>query len=236
MNSDGFMPHGYCFMWRPSVLWLHVCSDAAIALAYYCLPFVIFYFIRKRQDLPFQAVFSLFAAFILLCGTTHLLSIWVLWHPDYYIEGVVKAMTAVVSLVTLVTTLFYVPRALGVPGPFQLAEANVRLKALYERSEERGRVMLSAVVDHLADGVITLDESGTIKSFNAACARLFGYEPPEVMGRNFALLLPTPYWSEHEGYIDIDPVTGGARVLAEAAREARAPRRAPPIPKYSPRR
>jgi PAS domain S-box-containing protein len=134
-------------------------------------------------------------------------------------------MTAVVSLVTLVTTLFYVPRALGVPGPFQLAEANVRLKALYERSEERGRVMLSAVVDHLADGVITLDESGTIKSFNAACARLFGYEPPEVMGRNFALLLPTPYWSEHEGYIDIDPVTGGARVLAEAAREARAQRK-----------
>jgi PAS domain S-box-containing protein len=219
------MPHGYCFMWRPSVLWLHVCSDAAIAFAYYCLPFVIFYFIRKRNDLPFQAVFILFAAFILLCGTTHLLSIWVLWHPDYYIEGAVKAMTAVVSLVTLVTTLVYVPRALGVPGPFQLAEANLQLKALYERSEERGRVMLSAVVDHLGDGVITIDEAGAIESFNTACAGLFGYGPSEVIGKNFALLLPALHLSEHQDYIDIDPETGNARVLVPAVCEARALRK-----------
>jgi CheY-like chemotaxis protein len=99
MNDYGFMPHGFCYEWRPDVLWLHIVSDGAIALAYFGISFLLFYFVRKRQELPFQLVFILFSAFIILCGTTHLFSIWVLWHPNYYIEGYDKALTAVVSVV-----------------------------------------------------------------------------------------------------------------------------------------
>jgi len=74
-NSDDFMPHGHCFLWQSDILWLHILSDAGIVFAYYALPIVLFYFIRHRKDLPFKNVFWLFGAFILLCGTTHLLSI-----------------------------------------------------------------------------------------------------------------------------------------------------------------
>ena len=85
--STGFLPHGHCFMWRPSLLWLHGLSDALIALAYYAIPLEILYFVRRRRDLPFSLIFFLFGAFILACGTTHLLEVWTLWHADYWLSG-----------------------------------------------------------------------------------------------------------------------------------------------------
>jgi signal transduction histidine kinase len=138
LNPYGFMPHGFCYEWRPGVLWLHIVSDLSIALAYFGISFVLFYFVHKRRGLPFQLLFWLFSAFITLCGTTHLLSIWVLWHANYYVEGAVKALTAVVSLVTLGTLTFVLPRALSAAQSMQalietsgkeLADANAALRA-----------------------------------------------------------------------------------------------------------
>jgi signal transduction histidine kinase len=138
MNSYGFMPHGFCFEWRPDVLWLHVISDLSIGAAYFGISFVLYYLVRKRRALPFQLLFTLFSAFIILCGTTHLFAVWVLWHPDYYLEGAVKAATAVVSVVTLVTLIFVLPRALETTLSLEtllaarakeLADANAELRA-----------------------------------------------------------------------------------------------------------
>jgi signal transduction histidine kinase/CheY-like chemotaxis protein len=138
MNPYGFMPHGFCFEWRPGVLWLHVISDFSIAIAYFGISLLLFYFVRQRRELPFQLLFILFSAFITLCGTTHLLSIWVLWHPDYYVEGAVKAVTAVVSLITLITLMFVLPRALKTALSLEtllaargkeLADTNAELRA-----------------------------------------------------------------------------------------------------------
>lgn len=112
MNAYGFMPHGFCFEWRPGVLWLHILSDLGIAVAYYAIGMLLFWFTRKRRDLPFRLLFWLFASFIVLCGTTHLFSIWVLWHPDYYAEGTLKALTALVSIATLITLCFVLPKVL----------------------------------------------------------------------------------------------------------------------------
>ena len=56
-SADGFMPHGHCYLWRPGVLWLHILSDAFIALAYFSIPFTLVYFVRKRKDLEFDWMF-----------------------------------------------------------------------------------------------------------------------------------------------------------------------------------
>ena len=127
-DSEYFMPHGHCFLWQPGILWLHILSDSAIVFSYYTIPLALAYFVWKRKDLPFGVVFWLFAAFILLCGTTHLLSIWVLWHPDYAAEGIVKAATGLVSLATLAVTVKLLPKALLVPSPAQLATLNSELR------------------------------------------------------------------------------------------------------------
>lgn len=80
LSSAGFAPHGHCYLWQPEILWLHVGSDGLIALAYYSIPIALFYFVRKRRDLAYRPMFIMFAAFILLCGTTHAFEIWTVWH------------------------------------------------------------------------------------------------------------------------------------------------------------
>lgn len=54
VTTGGFIPHGHCYLWKPGLVWLHVVSDSLIALAYYSIPFLLVYFVRKRQDLPFN--------------------------------------------------------------------------------------------------------------------------------------------------------------------------------------
>src|ERR1044071_769602 len=107
-----FMPHGHCYFWRPDILWTHVISDGLIALAYFSIPVTLIYFVRRRRDLPFPWILLLFAAFILLCGTTHILGIITVWKPIYALDGATKVVTACVSVVTAIALVPLVPMAL----------------------------------------------------------------------------------------------------------------------------
>ena len=112
-SSDGFMPRGHCYLWQPGVIWLHVTSDAIIALAYTTIPFTLLYFVRRRRGLLFHWIFLCFGVFIVACGATHYLEILTLWAPWYWLYGGVKAITAVASLFTAVLLVRLVPRALA---------------------------------------------------------------------------------------------------------------------------
>ncbi|WP_445636311.1 histidine kinase [Nostoc sp. DSM 114161] len=136
-NSDGFIPHGHCYLWKTGLVWLHIIADGIIALAYYSIPFLLIYFISKRQDVPFNGVFVLFGAFITACGTGHLMDIWTLWHPDYWISGCLKALTAIISIYTAFALIFLMPQALTLPSPAQLEAIN---RALSTEIVERKRI------------------------------------------------------------------------------------------------
>ena len=124
---DPFMPHGMCFQWDPAVLWLNVLSDALIAAAYYAIPVLLFYFVRRRRDLPFHVIFVAFGAFILACGTTHLLGAVTVWHPVYRLDGVVKAVTALASISTVLILIPLMPALISLPSPTQLKRINTTL-------------------------------------------------------------------------------------------------------------
>jgi PAS domain S-box-containing protein len=128
-STGPFIPHGHCYLWKPGLVWLHLASDALIALAYYSIPMTLFYFVRKRQDLPYDWMFMLFAAFIVACGTTHLMGIWTLWHPTYWVSGGIKAITAGVSVFTAIQLVPLVPQALALKSPAQLEKVNQALQA-----------------------------------------------------------------------------------------------------------
>jgi len=133
--SSDFMGHGYCYLWKPEIVWLHAISDSTIMLSYYLIPLALVYFVRKRRDLPFHWMFLMFGIFIFGCGTTHLMEVWTLWHGTYRLAGVIKAVTAVSSVATAALFVHLVPEAVALPSPAQLRAANQDLeREIKERS------------------------------------------------------------------------------------------------------
>ena len=129
LSSQGFEPHGHCYLWLPEIVWLHVISDVFIALAYYSIPIALIYLIHKRRDLTYGWMVAMFGAFILLCGTTHVMNLWTVWHGTYRLEGLVKLLTAAVSITTAVALWPLIPTLIALPSPAQLERANRELQA-----------------------------------------------------------------------------------------------------------
>ena len=121
-STDGFMQHGMCYEWNPSVIWLNVLSDGFIALAYYSIPITLIYFVRKRKDLAFDWIFVCFAIFIVACGTTHLMEILNIWVPMYWLSGLIKAITALTSIVTAILLVRLVPPSHRTSQPVSIAK------------------------------------------------------------------------------------------------------------------
>ena len=136
LSSDGFIPHGHCYLWKPALVWLHIVSNGVIALAYFSIPVLLVYFVSKRKDVPFNWVFLLFGAFIIACGSGHLMDIWTLWHPNYWLAGSLKAITAVISLYTALELIPLLPKLLALPSPAQLEAANCELEQTLTKLRE----------------------------------------------------------------------------------------------------
>jgi signal transduction histidine kinase len=121
LSSDKFMPHGHCYLWQPGTLWLNVGSDALIAASYFAIPIAIYSFTsRRRSAFRFAWMPMMFGAFILLCGGTHIMEIWTVWHPIYRAAGGLKLLTGLASFATLMTLIWIMPRALLLKTPGQL--------------------------------------------------------------------------------------------------------------------
>jgi len=123
-STDGFMPHGMCYLWRPAILAVHVGADFLIALAYFTIPFILVYFVRKRAEFHFTWIFISFAIFIIACGVSHVMEIWTIWFPMYWLSGGIKIVTALASVMTAVLLVKLVPAALRFPTPSTLQAAN----------------------------------------------------------------------------------------------------------------
>ncbi|GAA0266088.1 Adaptive-response sensory-kinase SasA [Methylorubrum aminovorans] len=126
---ENLSPHGICLLWRPELIWTHVVSDSLIAFAYFSIPVGLAYFVSHRRDVVFGWIFWSFAVFITACGATHLMAIWTLWVPDYGLEAAVKLLTGMASIGTAVALWVLMPKALTLPSPTQLRQANEALEA-----------------------------------------------------------------------------------------------------------
>jgi len=188
-----FIPHGHCYLWQPGLVWLHIVSDALIALAYYSIPITLVFFTRKRQDLPFNWVFLLFGTFIIACGTTHLMEIWTLWHPNYWLSGLLKAITALASVYTAWALVSLLPQALALPS---LAIARERLESeIVERQqavEQLGQSLkelshIKFALDESAIVVMT-DEQGKIRYVNDKFCEISKYSQAELLNQDHSIV------------------------------------------------
>ena len=133
------------------------------------------------------------ATFILACGTTHLMEIWNVWHGSYLLAGVLKGITALVSVITAAMLIPLVPKVISVPGRMHLQEVNRKLaEEVAERKwAEEVRGHLSAVVESSDDAIISMTLEGTITSWNRGAEKVFGYSSAEALGKSMRMLLPT---------------------------------------------
>jgi PAS domain S-box-containing protein len=157
------------------LIWAYAVSDTGIALAYFTIPLALAILAQRRRDLVFRPIFRLFAAIILLCGTTHLVDVLTLWVPAYGVQALVKTATAIVSIVTAIALWQLLPQALALPSSVQLQAANIAL----QESEARHRASFeqSPVPMHMFDG------NGIITGISKSWLSLLGYHREEVVGR-----------------------------------------------------
>ncbi|ERT06180.1 sensory box protein [Lyngbya aestuarii BL J] len=185
--SNLYIPHGHCYLWQPSLVSLHLISDALISLSYYFIPIALLRLLNQRQDTPFRVVWFLFAAFIITCGTTHFLGIITLWYPIYWISGLTKALTAVVSMITAFQLISIIPQALALPNPTQLQQLN---QELAEKTQ-----FLQSIYEGVEQAIFVLDvvENGIFRyvSYNPAAERFSGFSSSEIKGKTADEFMPT---------------------------------------------
>ncbi|MCC5629299.1 sensor histidine kinase [Nostoc sphaeroides] len=185
-STSQFIPHGHCYLWKPGLVWLHLVSDVLTGLAYYSIPVMLVYFVRKRRDMPFGWIFLMFGTFIIACGTTHLMDVWTLWHPTYWLSGLLKAITAFVSVLTAIQLVPLIPQALALPSHAQLEAANsqlakeiaerIRTEKVLRESEQRWQLALRGNNDGIWDWNVKTNEM----FFSVRWNQMLGYEDEEI--------------------------------------------------------
>ncbi|HTB88591.1 MAG TPA: ATP-binding protein [Steroidobacteraceae bacterium] len=171
-STDGFMPHGMCYLWQPGVLTLHVISDALISLAYFSISCTLLYFVHRRIDLKHKWIFMCFAIFIVACGFTHAMEILTIWHPAYWLSGGIKLITAFASLSTAILLINYFPSALRLPAPSAMHRI-VQLETLNRSlAEDSARTAIAA--DAAGLGFWTFDVATKALHWDESMYRLYG--------------------------------------------------------------
>jgi len=147
------MPHGYCFLWNTSLLWLFVISNLVTALSYFSIPIALGFFAYKRADINFKWMLLLFSIFIFACGITHVLSVVTIWIPVYGLTGIADAFTAIVSVITAILLWPLIPKTLRIPSPSSLLLANKKLadEILYHKETKAQLSQLNTELDRLVE-------------------------------------------------------------------------------------
>ena len=183
-DSSGFMARRICGKWSTELIAIHNISDALIWLSYIAIPVVLVYFVRRRSDMPFPWIFWLFGAFIVLCGTTHLMEVVMFYWPVYRLAGLIKFATAMVSVSTVIALVPITPVALSMRSPKELereiADRN-RAEAALRESEERFR----GTFENAAVGVAHGDADGRLLRVNEKLCDIIGYSREELLARSF---------------------------------------------------
>lgn len=105
------MPHEFCYLNEARLVWLNVIGDLVIGISYVSISATLAVLVyRASKGIPFNGVFLAFGLFIVSCGMTHFMDVWVVWRPMYWLAGYIKAFTALASAATAIALFPLVPK------------------------------------------------------------------------------------------------------------------------------
>lgn len=180
--ASNFLPHGFCYLWDPRLLTLHLVSDLLIFCSYVAIAGTLGYLVYKgREKIPFHWMFVAFGIFIIACGFTHLMEVITIWKPLYWLAGYVKAITAMALVVTAIALPIFVPKIIS-----DAADA-----ASSTKSEERFQTLL----DSAPDAMVIVNTDGAIVLVNSQTEKVFGFSRQELLGQKIEMLIPDDFWN-----------------------------------------
>jgi len=103
---------------------------------------------------------------------------------------------------------------------YRINKQNQQSENALRDSESKNRAILETMIG----GIVVIDSNGIIELFNPAAEKMFGYLAPEVIGYNVNRLMPEPYHSEHDQYLN-NYLTTSQRKIIGIGREVVAKRK-----------
>jgi signal transduction histidine kinase len=111
--SENYLPHRFCYLIQPGLVWTNVIMDGLIALSYMVIFASLFWMAFKLRHLPdlksYAWIFFAFGSFIVACGLTHIMEIVTTWVPVYRLSAAFKVLCALASVPTAVLFVYVAP-------------------------------------------------------------------------------------------------------------------------------
>jgi hypothetical protein len=146
-DSSDWPPRWLCGHWTDFHGWLYITSDLMIWLAYMIIPMMLIRYLFIKKGVPLPGVFWLFGAFILLCGLTHLIDAMLFWVPVYRVSALVRFLTGIVSIATVLALFRYFDEAVGLRTSKEYdRELSFRQQAVQELSRSNEELQQFAYV------------------------------------------------------------------------------------------
>ncbi len=172
-DTTGFPPRWYCgSSWTEELGWTHIIADFVIFLSYISIPIGIFLISKKRKYLNYTFLISLFIAFIILCGITHLIEASIFWQPWYRLSALFKVTTAIVSVITSIALIYYTPILLKMSDN------------LYQRH------YLEYMIKNLPFPILITDKEKIVSFLNHDFTKYTGYTISDLVGLNIETIIP----------------------------------------------
>ena len=199
--TTAFLPHAYCYLGNPRLVWTNVVADSLIGIAYLAISATLGYLVYKgRRDIPFHWMFLAFGLFILACGGTHIMEAVTIWIPAYILSSGIKLFTAAASLTAAAVLPITVPRAFDLVRQAKTSEqVTANLRASEERKEALLREVHHRVKNNLAV-ICSLFYLQSTHTHDEETAQIF--RDMENRVHSMALVHETLYGSENLARID----------------------------------
>lgn len=222
----------HCGNWTDFEGWLYIISDLMIWAAYFAIPLIILRYVIRKNSTIYTRLYYLFAAFILACGSTHFIDAMMFWIPVYRFNSLLKFATAIISWVTVIALIKYLPSAFATKTIPELEAEIHRRKtaeeALRKLNEELEHIInektkeirltelkFKSIIENSADAISLMDDNLQGIYSNKSAYELSGRTEEESKEVHWSTLVHPEDLDKLKSTIDLAIKTPRRQISAE---------------------